>query len=213
MYNQTEATTSAQNVAINGTAFKQYAASFTNEIGPTWGGNFVCNDTTGRVNPSYSCIGAEFNSYVLAGASTDSNKARVGVQISVGPTTFDAGVHIGRALLIAPGNGATIDNAVEILDYLLNVRFLVEGSGATTITSNKGSWSSSNIGKQLIIQTISTATNPGIGIADLNGTNYWAIANNATSLSIQEMPALSNSATAPVVAVSFPRNKMPVESF
>jgi len=206
MYNETPASLATQNVAINGTAFKQFPSGSTAPIGATWGGNFVCSDLTGVVNPAASCIGAEVDSYAVAGSGTDANRQRVGLQIALGPNTTDTGVHFGRALLIGAGNGGIIDNAIEVDMSGGANSFLVNGNGATTITSGAGTWSRYNVGKQLIVTTPAGATNPGIGISDLNQSNFWDVANYAGDLQIQAMPALSDSTTTPVTAVSFPRN-------
>jgi hypothetical protein len=77
--------------------------------------------------------------------------------------------------------------------------FTIAAGGLTVTTggasiSNTGGWSSSNVGKQLLITTPAAASNPGIGITDLNGTNLWGIWNSAGTLRMSSMPAYSNGA-------------------
>lgn len=74
-------------------------------------------------------------------------------------------------------------------------------SGTTTLSAG-GGWSSSNIGKQLLITTPASASNPAIGITDASGTNLWGIYNNAGTLKLASMPAYSNNSTAPTDVIS-----------
>jgi hypothetical protein len=60
-----------------------------------------------------------------------------------------------------------------------------------------GNWSSFNYGKGLYVSAAAGATNPAIGISDLNGTNNWAIVNSAGTLQFAAMPAITDSTTGP----------------
>ena len=97
-----------QNVAVNGTITK--TPNGVSTIGPSWGGNFVCHDTTTETDPTASCIGAELDVYADT-AGTDANKQRVGLQIVAGNT---AGVHVGRGLFMSTRTGVTIDRGFDV---------------------------------------------------------------------------------------------------
>lgn len=122
MHNQTGASLGhgAQNVAINGTAFKEFKAGFnygTDQIGPTWGGNFACNDSTGSTAPTNSCIGAEIDTSWVSGTGADTHKSRVGLQIAWGANgspTSNTGDHAAYGILMGPNDGSTMDNAIEL---------------------------------------------------------------------------------------------------
>ncbi len=75
------ASTGAQNVAVNGTVFKE--ANGLGPVGPSWAGNFNCVDTTDEADPVASCIGAEIDVSAQS-PTTDRNRQRVGLQISTG---------------------------------------------------------------------------------------------------------------------------------
>lgn len=107
-HNTALASTGAQNVAVNGTIFKE--ANGIGPVGPSWGGNFNCTDTTGEVDPVASCIGAEIDVGAKAGAGTDKNRQRVGVQI-VGGGASD--VHTGYGILMGT-NGGTFDRGIAL---------------------------------------------------------------------------------------------------
>ena len=212
LYNTTLASTGAENVAINGTAFKQLGSNPPGSvITKTWGGNFVCDDQTGVIDPppGAQCIGIEDDLYIQAGMSTDVNKQRVIMHLAGGPKTTDTNAHIGRALLISPIGRGVIDNAIELLEDQgggFGETFVVKGDGSTKISSNLGNWSSFNIGKQLVVGSrLSAINNPGIGILDTNSSNPWAIANSLGDLKFYAMPALNDSTSAPVTALTLAR--------
>lgn len=129
----------AQNIAVNGTAFKQFQSGYNyagDQIGPTWGGNFVCNDLTGTVNPTSSCIGTEIDNYFQPGSGADVHANRVVLQLAWGtggasPLATD---HIGTGILMG-GNGlAVMDNAIKFTGggaYDIGLNF----SGATFQTA------------------------------------------------------------------------------
>jgi hypothetical protein len=206
LFNRTLFSTGAQNVALSGSAFKQLNGQPPGtQIGPTWAGYLECQDQTGNVDPGASCIGLEIDTYALVGAGTDSSGQRVAMQLQggvVGGT--DTGVHIGYLLAMGTANGAVIDNAINLVQSGSGTPvFNVRGDGSTTISSNLGAWSTFNYGKQLIIQTKTVGgDNPGIGISDLNLTNYVALTNSAGTFTVARMPALSNSATTPTIMFS-----------
>jgi len=121
LYNQTGASlgSGAQNVAVNGTAFKQFKPGYnygSDQISPTWGGNFVCNDLTGTVNPTSACIGVEIDNYFQSGVGTDANANRVVLQLAWGaggaPETLGTD-HIGAGILFGGNGAATMDNALK----------------------------------------------------------------------------------------------------
>jgi microcystin-dependent protein len=104
------ATTGAQSVAgtIKG-----------GSLGPSWGGNFVCEDRTSEANPVASCIGTEIDAF-HTGLSTDTNRQRVGIQIAVG--SRDAGVsHVGYGILMGNTQSAgIIDRGIAIFNNYAN---------------------------------------------------------------------------------------------
>lgn len=114
MINQTLGTTMAQNVAINGTAQKINAPGSPGEIGPTWGGNFACLDSTGVVDPMHSCIGTEIDVSAAPGAGSDVFRQRVGLQIAWAPNFGGdgTGLHFGQAILLGGCCNATMDHAI-----------------------------------------------------------------------------------------------------
>lgn len=188
-----------QNVAVSGTVFKELNGRPAGTmIGPSWAGYFECQDTTRVVNPIASCIGAEIDSFAAAGSGTDSNRQRVGLQISAGAVQHDEGVHIGYALLMGAANGATVDNAIGFRDANQIETFNVKGSGDTLIRSTKPSWSSIGISPSLVVTSLNSQANPAIGLFDLNNGNGFAIANLAGEINFLKMPAL-DSRTAPVI--------------
>lgn len=204
LHNYTDTGVSAaENVAVNGTAYKQFKGGYVyvGQVGPTWGSNFVCNDQTATVNPVASCIGSELDSYAAVGAGTDTAKARVGLQIVMGVAGgTDTGVHFGRAILMQAGNGGVIDAAIELDNAASNTTFLLRGDGSEQISSNYGHWSANNYGKGLVVLPETNGTViPAIGISDLNGTNFFAMANVSGALTFSSMPALGDSSTGAVV--------------
>ena len=107
LHNRALASTGAQNVAVNGTVFKE--ANGLGPVGPSWGGNFNCVDTTDEADPVASCIGAEID--VSASApTTDRNRQRVGVQISTGGVP---GAHTGYGILMGNLTGSVTDRGLS----------------------------------------------------------------------------------------------------
>jgi hypothetical protein len=103
-----------QNVAVDGTAFKEITAY---QVGPTWGGNFVCQDLNAAPNPTASCIGAELDNYVSTGAGTDTGKQRVGLQIAwghAGAGSPSSGDHIGLGILMGSHDATVMDRAISM---------------------------------------------------------------------------------------------------
>ena len=89
--NEALASNGAENVAVNGTIFKE--PNGIGPVGPSWGGNFNCTDETTEANPVASCIGAEFDVDVTS-SSTDNNRQRVGIQIAASGVS---GTHMDTA--------------------------------------------------------------------------------------------------------------------
>ncbi len=81
LHNRALASTGAQNVAVNGTIFKE--PNGVGPVGPSWAGNFNCVDMTDEADPVASCIGAEIDVSAQS-PTTDRNRQRVGLQISTG---------------------------------------------------------------------------------------------------------------------------------
>jgi len=96
--------------------FLSQAITATDQIGPTWAGNFVCADYTGVKDPSASCLGLEIDNYYSSGVGTDANAQRVGIQVVVagnsGPTA-GAGDHVGLGIVMGSYDLSTIDEALE----------------------------------------------------------------------------------------------------
>lgn len=63
--------------------------------------------------------------------------------------------------------------------------------------NSSGGWSANNYGKGMYVASTGATTNPAIGISDANGTNNWAICNNNNAFVVAQMPAITDSATAP----------------
>jgi hypothetical protein len=114
LHNTTLATVNAQNVALSGYAYRQEQTGTTTsyEPGDTWGGWFVCDDTTGLPNPTRNCTASENDVYVAPGGGADPNGQRVGVLISAGASSNDQSVHIGYGLKIQAVASSTIDNGI-----------------------------------------------------------------------------------------------------
>lgn len=107
LHNRSLASTGAQNVAVNGTVFKE--ANGLGPVGPSWAGNFNCVDTTDEADPVASCIGAEFDVSAHA-PTTDRNRQRVGIQISTGGVP---GAHTGYGILMGNLPGSTTDRGLS----------------------------------------------------------------------------------------------------
>ena len=103
LHNRALATTGAQNVAVNGTIFKE--ANGLGPVGPSWAGNFNCVDTTDEADPVASCIGAEVDVSAQS-PTTDRNRQRVGLQISTGGVP---GAHTGYGILMGNLTGSVTD--------------------------------------------------------------------------------------------------------
>ena len=121
MYNRTggQSGHGAQNVAINGTVFKQYSASHAygaDQIGPSFGANFVCEDQTGVANPLYGCIGTEIDTFIAPGAGTDNNLTRhiLFLVAGWGGGVTSTGGHVSHGISIGTASGVTLDRAISI---------------------------------------------------------------------------------------------------
>lgn len=97
--------TGGQNVGVQGTTFKENTGG---QVGPSWGGNFVCHDLGSTADPIASCIGAEVDAFISS-ATSDSNKQRVGLQVVAGSVS---GAHIGYGILMNSNSGAIFDTGV-----------------------------------------------------------------------------------------------------
>jgi hypothetical protein len=105
LHNQTRASTGAQNVAVNGTAWRDK----TDDGSPTsssWGLNGNCVDNTGESPPTAACIGAELD--VGGAVGPDPNRQRV---IAHAAGSGQPGSHIGYGYVVSPTPGVTIDRA------------------------------------------------------------------------------------------------------
>lgn len=103
LHNRALAANGAQNVAVNGTIFKE--ANGIGPVGPSWAGNFNCVDTTDEADPVASCIGAEIDVSAQS-PTTDRNRQRVGVQIATGGVP---GAHTGYGILMGNLPGSITD--------------------------------------------------------------------------------------------------------
>lgn len=107
LHNRALASTGAQNVAVNGTIFKE--SNGIGPVGPSWAGNFNCVDMTGEADPVASCIGAEIDVSAQS-PTTDRNRQRVGLQISTGGV---AGAHTGYGILMGNLTGSVTDRGLS----------------------------------------------------------------------------------------------------
>ena len=103
LHNRSLASTGAQNVAVNGTIFKE--PNGIGPVGPSWAGNFNCVDMTQEADPVASCIGAEIDVSAQS-PTTDRNRQRVGLQISTGGVP---GAHTGYGVLLGNLPGSVTD--------------------------------------------------------------------------------------------------------
>ncbi len=102
-HNRTLASTGAQNVAVNGTIFKE--PNGLGPVGPSWAGNFNCVDMTSEADPVASCIGAEIDVSAQS-PTTDRNRQRVGLQVSTGGVP---GAHTAYGILMGNLAGSVTD--------------------------------------------------------------------------------------------------------
>lgn len=102
MHNLSDAKLGAQNVAVNGTIWKEGAGP----VGPSWGLNGNCVDLTGEQPPTASCIGAELD--VGGAIGPDPNRQRV---IMHGAASGQPGAHVGYGVVVSAVPGVTIDRA------------------------------------------------------------------------------------------------------
>jgi len=107
LHNRALASTGAQNVAVNGTIFKE--PNGLGPVGPSWAGNFNCVDMTDEADPLASCIGAEIDVSAQS-PTTDRNRQRVGLQISTGGVP---GAHTGYGILMGNLTGSITDRAIS----------------------------------------------------------------------------------------------------
>lgn len=89
-----------------------------------------------------------------------------------------------------------------VVDASGNVGIGTASPAARLNIQSIGNWSSFNFGKGLYVSGAAGATNPAIGISDLNGTNNWAINNSSGSLQFSTMPAITDSTTPPGVRMT-----------
>ncbi|MGT2487125.1 hypothetical protein ACU4GA_16575 [Methylobacterium oryzae CBMB20] len=107
LHNRALASTGAQNVAVNGTIFKE--SNGLGPVGPSWAGNFNCVDMTDEADPVASCIGAEIDVSAQS-PTTDRNRQRVGLQISTGGVP---GAHTGYGIPMGNLTGSITDRAIS----------------------------------------------------------------------------------------------------
>jgi hypothetical protein len=107
LHNRALASTGAQNVAVNGTIFKE--PNGIGPIGPSWAGNFNCVDMTSEADPVASCIGAEIDVSAQS-PTTDRNRQRVGLQISTGGVP---GAHTGYGILMGNLPNSVTDRGIS----------------------------------------------------------------------------------------------------
>ncbi|MDR3564384.1 MAG: hypothetical protein P4N59_23515 [Negativicutes bacterium] len=169
LYNHTGAAlgSAAQNVAINGTAFKQFKSGYNygaDQIGPTWGGNFVCQDLTRTANPTSSCIGVEIDDYFMPGVGTDLNNQRVVLQLAWGGSGTLVTDHIGTGIMLGGNGGPTMDNAIL---------FGSGGNFDTGINFSKSSFDTAPVflgpGQKIIFDGSSKGTAYNWSMSDING--------------------------------------------
>ena len=207
-YVVTASSTTSVSYASTTTGSMTVAGTVRNAVGPSWGGNFVCGEQTNESDPHSGCIAAEMDVHISNAnslATTDANKQRVGVQISLGADIPNT--HIGRGLMINADPNTVVDNAIDIINKNTHSTFLVYGTGQTVIASDVGSWGNANFGKQFIIgPENNSVVNPGMAITDANQGNLFGITNNGGVLTISGMPALNDSTTAPVQAIQIDHN-------
>ena len=109
--------------------------------------------------------------------------------------------------MIAADANTTIDTAIDLRNGSNQIPFTLEGGGAVTISSDKGTWGTANFGKELVVQPLNNGvTNPSIALADANASNYFAITNNGGVFTISGMAALSDTVTAPVQGLQIAHN-------
>ncbi|MCJ2020739.1 hypothetical protein MKK84_25475 [Methylobacterium sp. E-065] len=105
LHNRSRKSANAQNVAVNGTAWKQPTDNG-EETGTTWAGNFNCVDQTGLPNPTTSCVALELDVGGIVGP--DLNRQRV---LSHAAGGGQPGAHVGYGYMVSTGQGVTIDRA------------------------------------------------------------------------------------------------------
>jgi hypothetical protein len=109
----------------------------------------------------------------------------------------------GMYLVSADVLGITTAGAQRVVvDASGNVGIGTGSPAARLNIQSIGNWSSFNFGKGLYVSGAAGATNPAIGISDLNGTNNWAINNSSGSLQFSTMPAITDSTTPPGVRMT-----------
>jgi len=105
LHNKSRASTGSQNVAVNGTIFRE--SNGVSPTGPSWALNGNCVDTSGETNPTAGCIAAELDVSASAGGG-DPNRQRVGAHIAAsGPN----GTHVGYGVVVSGTPGVTFDRA------------------------------------------------------------------------------------------------------
>ncbi|GAN47812.1 hypothetical protein ACXR8U_06515 [Methylobacterium radiotolerans] len=103
--NRSRKSANAQNVAVNGTAWKKPTDNG-EETGTTWAGNFNCVDQTGKASPTTSCIALELDIGGVVGP--DPNRQRV---LSHAGGGGEPGSHVAYGYMVSTSQGVTIDRA------------------------------------------------------------------------------------------------------
>ena len=162
----------------------------TDQISGSWGGNFVCIDSTNVQDPVSPCLGTEIDNYWITGAGTDTNAQRVVLQLAWGGLTGGATGstdHIGVGILWGAQDQSVMDNALlfggggsygiilntaaaSVTSYLIYGNGItIDGSGNTVAASLKAtpvaiaslpSCASTNLGT---IKEVSNGTAYGTG--------------------------------------------------
>jgi hypothetical protein len=137
-HNTARSSTGAQNVAINGTMWRD-ATDNGEEPSSSWAGNFNCVDTIGKPNPTTACIGAEID---IGGAvGTDANRQRVVIHAAGGG---QPGSHVGYGVMVSPIPDVTIDRAFSTANVNGSFGIGLDLAGASfsgaAILMGKGQW-------------------------------------------------------------------------
>ena len=109
----------------------------TDQLGYAAGGNFVCNDQTGTIEPSGPCVGVEIDNYWKPGVGTDPNQQRVVLQLAWGgdPTPSTSADHIATGILFGGQDAATMDVAIRLESYLGGAYGTVLDTTGATVTN------------------------------------------------------------------------------
>lgn len=110
--------------------------------------------------------------------------------------TFTGAVTVSAGGVSVTGN-STVTGTLTVSSSFIATGITVTSAGAQL--SGVGGWSSSNVGKQLLVQATGATSNPAIGFTDSTGGNLWGLYNNSGVFTLASMPAYNNSSTAPTV--------------